>query len=372
MTSQLTTQLRTLLLLTNTEVQIAMARQGQDCTDAVRRELSQNADNGITRAQAIERALRQLGGIPDVVSPLLGRVSALVKTIVEQGEPLEEALMEDLALEHQLADRARYLKALATAADAPRVVTLAERLITAHDATVTWLTTVLAEDALGGPTALRATPLQAVTRTATRIVGTPARVAAEGINQAVAAVRGARGGIEDAAEEFATRSTKAAEAISETVTAGRNAGLAKAEELATRDGNTTRAKQVRRTRAKVGGLKATELPIKDYPTRNITDTVTAVQKLTTATDLQAVLSFEENHKNRPGVINATQTHLADIARDTVGVSADNNDTTKPSTDTNTTKAEVAKADTTKAEETKADTKADTKAEATKAEAKSAN
>ena len=320
MTTQITAQLRTLLLLTNTEVQIATARQTQARTDAVRRELAQNADNGVSRGKAIEATLRRLGGVPDVLSPLLGRVSALVKTMVEQAEPLEEALMEDLALEHQLADRARYLKALATAADAPRVVSLAERLITAHDATVAWLTTVLAEDALGGPTALRATPLQAVARVAARVAGTPARTAAEGINQAVSAVRSARGGVEDAADELATRGARAAEAITETVSAGRDAGLAKAEELATRDGNTTRARSVRRARVQVGGLKASELPIAGYPTKNIPDTITAIKDLRTAEDLRAVLGFEEAHKNRRSVVSATQTHLADIAKDVVGVS----------------------------------------------------
>jgi hypothetical protein len=320
MTTQLTAQLRTLLLLTNTEVQIATARQAQARTDAVRRELAQNADNGVSRASAIERTLRELGGVPDVVSPLLGRVGALVKTIVEQADPLEEALLEDLALEHQLADRARYLKALATAADAPRVRTLADRLITAHDATVEWLTTVLAEDALGGPTALRATPLQTVTRVAARVASTPARAAAEGINQAVSAVRGARGGIEDAADELATRGARAVEELTETVIAGRDAGLAKAEELATRDGNTTRAKTVRRTRTKIGGLKASELPIDGYPTKNIPDTITAIKALTNAEQLQAVLGFEEAHKNRSSVVSATQTHLANIAKDVVGLS----------------------------------------------------
>lgn len=323
MTNQITAELRTLLLLTNTEVQIATARQAQARTDAVRRELAQNADNGVSRARAIEATLRELGGVPDVVSPLLGRVSALVKTMVEQAEPLPQALLEDLAMEHQLADRSRYLKALATAADSPRVTRLAERLITAHDATVEWLTTVLAEDALGGPTALRATPLQAVTRVAARVAGTPARAAAEGINQAVSAVRGARGGVQEAAEEVATRGARVAEDITETVTAGRDASLAKREEVAVREGKTNRAKTVRRARTRVGGLKASELPIAAYPTKNIADAVAAIKALSTSEDLQAVLGFEEAHKNRRGVVSATQAHLATIAKDVVGIPTTN-------------------------------------------------
>ena len=45
-TTRLLAQLRTLLDLTNTEIQIAETRVVQARTDAVRRELSQNAGNG--------------------------------------------------------------------------------------------------------------------------------------------------------------------------------------------------------------------------------------------------------------------------------------------------------------------------------------
>ena len=61
-------RLRTIHELTNTETQIAQAR-----TDAVRRELTENADNARARAAAIEAAIRDLGGLPDVVGPLVGR-----------------------------------------------------------------------------------------------------------------------------------------------------------------------------------------------------------------------------------------------------------------------------------------------------------
>ncbi len=316
---QLTGQLRALLALTNTEAQIAATRQGQARTDAVRRELAQNADNAVSRAAAIERTLQELGGVPDVVSPVLGRFGALVKTVAEQPEPLAGALLEDLALEHQLADRARYLKASATAADAPRVVTLAQRLITAHDATVQWLTTVLAEDALGGPTALRATPLQTLARTTALVVGGPARLSAAGINRAVAAVRGTRGRLVEVADEVADRGARVSDEVRQTLTASRDAGLAKAEELARQDGDRDRATTVHRMRAQTGALKAAELPIPDYPGKSVAEAVAAVRDLREPADLQAVLGYEEAHKNRSSVISATQTHLASIAKETVGV-----------------------------------------------------
>ena len=113
--STLLVQLRTVLDLTNTEIQVAETRVAQARTEAVRRELTQNAANGRTRAVAIEGAIRNLGGLPDVIGPLLGRAAAAVKAMTEQAQPFDEALLGDLALEHQLLDRARYIKALAVA-----------------------------------------------------------------------------------------------------------------------------------------------------------------------------------------------------------------------------------------------------------------
>jgi hypothetical protein len=156
-------------------------------TEAVRRELSQNAANGRTRAEAIEAAISRLGGFPDVIGPLLA--AAAVKAMTEQAQPFGEALLGDLALEHQLLDRSRYVKALAVATSSSDVEKLADRLIEAHSATVDWLTTVLAEDALGGPAALRRTPLQAATGVAVRLVNVPMSWSARGLDRAVDTAR---------------------------------------------------------------------------------------------------------------------------------------------------------------------------------------
>src|SRR3954464_2650798 len=168
-TSTVLAQLRTVLDLTNTEIQVAETRLAPGRTQAGRRELTQNAANGRARAESIEAAIRDLGGLPDVVGPFFGRAAAAVKALTEQAQPFDEALLGDLALEHQLFDRARYVKALAVAAKRSDVEALATRLITAHAATGDWLTTVLAEDALGGPAALRRTPLQAAAGTAIQL-----------------------------------------------------------------------------------------------------------------------------------------------------------------------------------------------------------
>src|SRR4051794_26538386 len=153
-------QLRSMLQLTQTETQLARIRVTQARTEAVRRELTENANNAERRTQEITRELQRLGGVADIVSPLVGRVGAVVKATVEQAGPVDEALLGDLTLEHQLRDRAIYLRALAEAAHDTAVRKLADRLEQAHSATVEWLTTVLAEHALGGPPALRPTPVQ--------------------------------------------------------------------------------------------------------------------------------------------------------------------------------------------------------------------
>ena len=140
-TSALITQLRILLGLTHTEIQVAETRVAQARTEAVRRELTENAENGRERASSIESTIRDLGGVPELVGPFLGRATAGVKAMVEQAQPFDEAVLGDLALEHQLLDRSRYLKALATAGGDQTVAALADRLIAAHSATVDWLTT---------------------------------------------------------------------------------------------------------------------------------------------------------------------------------------------------------------------------------------
>src|SRR5829696_3555769 len=98
--AKLVHQLRALLLLTQTEEQVARTRISQARTDAVRRELTQNAENAAARSLEITEALRSLGGVPDVVTPTIGRLSAALKATFEQGAPIEEALLSDLQLEH--------------------------------------------------------------------------------------------------------------------------------------------------------------------------------------------------------------------------------------------------------------------------------
>jgi hypothetical protein len=314
-TTRLLAQLRTLLDLTNTEIQVAETRVAQARTQAVREELTQNAAHGRERAQAIGAAIRELGGYPDVIGPFLGRAAAAVKALTEQAEPFDEALLGDLALEDQLLDRARYTKALAVAAKRQDIENLADRLIVAHSATVDWLTTVLAEDALGGPAALRRTPLQAATGTAVKLVNLPVAWSTRGFDRAVDALRSTG----PVFNELIRRGGTAGEVAAKTVSASQNAAL-KAAEIVTRNEGAGRVSgALHSARTAAGVLDASELPIRKYDDLNVSDAVAAIKKLTVPNDIRAIIAYEEAHKNRQRVVSAAQTRVAAIAQEVAGI-----------------------------------------------------
>lgn len=313
--ARLLAQLRAVLDLTNTEIQIAETRVVQARTEAVRRELTRNAENGRKRAEAIESAIRDLGGIPDIIGPFIGRAQAAVKALTEQAQPFDEALLGDLALEDQLLDRARYLKALAVGAHEPEIQKLADRLITAHAATVEWLTTVLAEDALGGPAALRRTPVQAVVRMAVRVVNMPMEWSMRRADRAVQAVRNTRPAFED----MLTRGAHAGEIAAKAMAASRDAALHTAEQVTRREGADGAADALHTMRSSVGVLEAEELPVPGYDELTVHDAVAAVKELDDPADVRAILAYEEAHKNRQRVVSAANTRVAAIAQEIVGI-----------------------------------------------------
>lgn len=315
-TNTLIAQLRAVLDLTNTEIQIAETRVMQARTDAVRRELTQNAANGRARAESIETAIRDLGGHPDVIGPFLGRAAAAVKALTEQAQPFDEALLGDLALEHQLFDRARYVKALAVAAKKSDVEALATRLIRAHEATIEWLTTVLAEDALGGPAALRRTPMQAAAGTAIQLINVPVNWSVRSLDRAVETVRSTP----IALSELVNRGKRASDVAAKTVSASRDAALETAERVI-RDGGADQVADVLHSvRTATGVLDSTELPIDGYDELNVTEAVAAIKDLSDPADVRSVLAYEEANKARQGVVSAAQTRVAQIAQEVIGIS----------------------------------------------------
>jgi hypothetical protein len=318
-TNTLIVQLHALDQLTRTEAQIARVRVGQARTDAVRRELRQNGDNADRRAARISDQLRSLDAKLDVVTPALGRILAMVKATIDQAQPIDEALFGDLALEHQLLDRARYVRVLAGRARLADVQELADDLITAHSATVEWLTTVLAEEALGGPPALVPTPLQRVAGGVVQAVTFPTRLAAREAKRAVNTVyrRGEQARV--TVEDVAGTVVKLGSGTREVAAAGRDAALQRAERVAVRDGAGAVANTVHETRTELGSLKAAELPIKHYEELTAQESIAALRKLSDPDELTAMIRFEESHKNRSGVISAAQTRHAAVARDAAGI-----------------------------------------------------
>jgi len=312
----LLTQLRTVLDLTHTEIQVAETRVAQARTDAVRRELTQNAENGRIRAEAIEKGIRDLGGFPDTIGPFLGRAAAAVKALTEQAQPFDEALLGDLALEDQLLDRSRYIKALAVAAKRSDIEGLADRLITAHSATVNWLTTVLAENALGGPAALRRTPLQAATGTAVKLVNLPMGWSAQSAERVAELLRSAGPAVDD----LVRRAQRAGEVALKALSASRDAALQRAEEVSRDEGANRAADALHAARTAGGVLDADELPIAGYDELTVAEAVAEVKELTDPADVRAIVAYEEAHKNRQRVVSAAQTRLADIAQEVVGLS----------------------------------------------------
>jgi ferritin-like metal-binding protein YciE len=308
-------QLRALEQLTRTEAQIARFRLGQARTDAVRRELEQNGVNSVRRAQRIERALRNLDAVPDVVTPTIGRILALFKGAVEQVQAIDEALLGDLALEHQLLDRARYLRVLAQRAGLDSVERLADDLVDAHTATVEWLTTVLAEEALGGPAALTPTPLQRFAGGVAHAVALPTRFAVEQVNRAVHTVYRTGEGAKETVEEVAGKAARIGSDAREVAAAGRDATLQQAERVARREGAGTVAGAVHDTRAGLGSLAASELPIKHFEEMTAQNAIAAVRELTDPDDLRAMIAFEESHKNRSGVVEAARARYAAVAKE---------------------------------------------------------
>lgn len=315
-TTTLIANLRTMLELTSTEIQIAEFRTSQARTDAVHQELTKNAENARTRAALIEATIRELGGTPTIFGPLLGRAAALVKALTEQAEPFSEALLGDLALEHLLVDRARYLKSLAVAAGNSQVQDLADSLIEAHNATVVWLTTVLAEDALGGPAALRRTPVQAAAGVAVKLANLPGQLATRAVDRVLTTVRSTRPAVDDAL----ARGSQAGEIAAKTLSASRDAALSAAEKVSRREGAGEVADALHNLRGKNGVLDAAELPIAGYDELNVNDAVAAVKELSEPADIRVVIAYEELHKDRQRVVSAAQTRLSSIAQEIVGIS----------------------------------------------------
>jgi hypothetical protein len=180
----LLSELRDLLRLTAFEQTVATVRRAQARTTPIERELAENAQRAGERLDLLRSAVVQVGGVPDVVGPVLGRVGAFVQSQLNQVQTLQGALLGDLALEHQLRERTRYARVLAQSLGETSVLPVLDRLEVAHTATIEWLETRLAEVGRTGTSALRATPFQFAATSVRRAWALPLGVLAGGVNRA--------------------------------------------------------------------------------------------------------------------------------------------------------------------------------------------
>ncbi len=184
----LVTELQNLLRLTAFEQTIATVRRTQARTAELEKELAENVGKARERSVLLVQAIRELGGVPDVVGSALGKAGAFATTQLNQVQTLQGALLGDLSLEHQLRERTRYARTLAESLGEQRLLPVFDRLETAHTATIDWLETRLAEVGKTGTSMLRATPVQAVVTSVRSAAAAPLGVAAAGVNRVSALV----------------------------------------------------------------------------------------------------------------------------------------------------------------------------------------
>lgn len=319
-TDLLLTQLNSLLRLTQTEQMIATTRRAQAATPRIERDLEHNAGQCAERSELLADAIRSLGGVPDALGMAVGRASATVKATLEQGQDLDEAVLGDLSLEHQLLDRARFARMLADQLGETRVVRVLDRLERAHTQTIEWLMERLSELAIGSPPGLRPTPVQAVIGAGRRIAGLPTRRATAAVNSSISAARtsGSR-----AAETISTnvdRTREMVQAAGEVWSAGRDASLQRSEQLADRRGNRETAARIHRARLDLGGLDPAELPIRNYDGLTASVAMRRIAQLTSADDVRAILAHETANKARKGVINSATRRLEALAAELAAAS----------------------------------------------------
>lgn len=307
-------ELVALLRLTRTEANIARTRVAQARRDEIRTELEDNAREADARAARLQDALRRLGGAPDVFAGTVGRVAALTKVTAEQVQPFSEGLLSDLALEHQLRDRVVFTRVLAEALDESDIVDLMHDLEEAHTETVEWIRVRLAELAQGGPVALAPTPAQAVVGAVARLATLPTRQSAALFNRAADVLHRSRVSVQETLNSTVDKARETAEATEEVVSAGRDAAVKRAEEVAP---SADVRKAARQTREDLGTVDADDLPVKDYDDLSGQDAITEINGLDDADELRVVLRYEQAHKDRKGVSTAAQKRLTELADDSV-------------------------------------------------------
>jgi bacterioferritin (cytochrome b1) len=220
----LVAELQNLLRLTAFEQTIAAVRRSQAATSSIADELRANYAKSVERSQLLQDAVRQAGGVPDVVGSALSKAGAFVQTQVNQVQTLQGALLGDLALEHQLRERTRYARTLAESLGYDQLLPVFERLEVAHTATIEWLEARLTEVGRTGTSALQATPVQAIVGATRKVTLLPFGVFAATVNRGTSLLsRGASAATSAVTSAAGTAAETAREGVQ---TAARTAGQA--------------------------------------------------------------------------------------------------------------------------------------------------
>ena len=103
----------------------------------------------------------------------------------------------------------------------------------------------------------------------------------------------------------------------DSLTAGRDAALLQAEQIATRKGARTTGTALHRTRVLAGGLSEDELAVDNFDNLTVSEVASAVQHLTDTAALTALLRYEQNHKDRAGAVTGIENRLATLAEQDV-------------------------------------------------------
>ena len=328
----LVSELQQLLRMTAFEQSIATVRRVQARSTDISEELKANAEKSGERLALLAGAVKQVGGVPDVIGPLVGKAGAFVQTQLNQVQTLQGALLGDLALEHQLRDRARYARTLAESLGYAHVIPVLDRLEVAHTATIEWLEKRLDEVGRTGTSALEATPVQAAVMAARRILAAPFGAAASGVNRVTGIVQ-AFGGSGGAVAGDVVDKAKATKGTAKAA-AGKAAGKAgdvvdKAADLTQKAADKTAA-DVYPTEGSVepavdefgavGSLNdntgvepdGEHAPFPGYDKLTGDRVMAHVAESTDLPDLQVLLAYEEAHKNRKGVVQAVEARLAQL------------------------------------------------------------
>jgi hypothetical protein len=308
--SDLLNELNGLVRLTVVEADTARHRAVQARDQEVRDELIRNARHADIRRVALQRSVTDLGGVPDVLGVAMDRVATAARTqVLDQALPIRQALMADLALEHQLRDRAAFARVIAESLNHADVSATLDKVEAAHVAAIEWIEARLGEVALGVSSALRPTPLQSAAAVGQRVATLPSRAMVAGINRGIAVADQLGGRIGDRLG----RTRDAVDVAADALVAGRDTMLRTAEQRSADEGASGVVTALHSARSASGALTARELPIPRFEELTAAQAIAKVDKLDDATEVQAVRDFEEAHKNRSSVLRAADRRTGAIA-----------------------------------------------------------